>query len=872
MRSFQSKPCARRRRRGALHRLFAMAVVALAGAPAARAAVDLAQAERLLATGKYAEAESAARTAMEDSAAGLGWRQLLVRAQLITGQRPRAVQQVTALVDRYPSDLSTLMLAHDVYRAAGETEKAAEVLARMRTAVSAPGTTIDSAEDLVAAGQAALLAGDEPKTVLATYFEEATKRDAKYRGAYLAAGGLALDKHDDSLAAEWFRRGLKYVGADADLHAGLARAFYESDRKEMTAAIDAALHLNPRHRGALLLRAEHEIDGEDYAAARRTLEKVLAVDAGEPSAWAFQSVLAHLGNDPASEQRARGRALASFPRNPAVDALIGRKLSQKYRFVEGAAAQRRALAFDPGYLPAKAQLAQDLLRLGQEREGWQLAEEVHQRDGYDVVAYNLVTLHANLARFEARRQQNFTVRMVPHEASVYADDVLGLLKEVSGKVDAKYGYQAHAPVSVEIYPDQADFAVRTFGMPGGAGYLGVCFGPLITMNSPAGTGAATVSWRSVLWHEYTHVVTLGLTHNKIPRWLSEGISVHEELAHEPTWGQSMTPRYRELIRQGELTPIGKLSGAFLSPRTPEHLMFAYYQSALVVEFLVSRYGDQALRAVLQDLGAGVEINQALAARTAPLADLEKAFEAFARKRADALAPKADFEQPDLDAVRGDLAGIAARWRKRHPDSVWALIEEAKHLVNNGDAAAARPLLERAIALYPEQHGADNAYLLLAAVHRKLGHPADERQALERLSTLASDALPAYSRLIELAEADHDDRALGINAERLLAVNPMAEAGWRALGRALEAQNAREPMKTSPQKTVLADRAVAAYEKLLLLEPADQVETRYRLAKLLRGRNPRRAKQHLLEALAEAPRFRDGYQLLLDLNGRREASP
>jgi hypothetical protein len=53
-------------------------------------------------------------------------------------------------------------------------------------------------------------------------------------------------------------------------------------------------------------------------------------------------------------------------------------------------------------------------------------------------------------------------------------------------------------------------------MPGGAGYLGVCFGPLITMNSPAGTGAATVSCRSVLWHEYTHVVTLGLTHNKIP--------------------------------------------------------------------------------------------------------------------------------------------------------------------------------------------------------------------------------------------------------------------------------------------------------------------------------------------------------------------
>ena len=108
----------------------------------------------------------------------------------------------------------------------------------------------------------------------------------------------------------------------------------------------------------------------------------------------------------------------------------------------------------------------------------------------------------------------------------------------------------------------------------------------------------------MLWHEYTHVVTLGLTRNKIPRWLSEGISVHEELARDPTWGQRMTPRYREMILGGELAPIAKLSGAFLSPRTPEHLVFAYYQSALVVEFLVQRFGQEALRAVLRDLGRG----------------------------------------------------------------------------------------------------------------------------------------------------------------------------------------------------------------------------------------------------------------------------
>ena len=46
----------------------------------------------------------------------------------------------------------------------------------------------------MAAGQAALLAGDEPKAVLATYFDEALKRDPRCKAAYLAGGQLGLDQ------------------------------------------------------------------------------------------------------------------------------------------------------------------------------------------------------------------------------------------------------------------------------------------------------------------------------------------------------------------------------------------------------------------------------------------------------------------------------------------------------------------------------------------------------------------------------------------------------------------------------------------------------------------------------------------------------
>jgi len=703
----------------------------------------------------------------------------------------------------------------------------------------------------------ALRLGDEPKAVLETYFDQAARRDSSYRPTYLAAGALALDKHDDGLAARWFRQGLEKLGPDPDLELGLARALQHGDRKAMLRSLDAALKLNPRLVPALLLRAEHPIDGEDYPAAQRALEAARAVDGGAPRAWAFEAVLAHLRSDPTAEASARERGLARSTANPEVDALIGRKLSEKYRFAEGAAYQRRALKLDPGYVPARMQLASDLLRLGKEGEGWALVEEVRARDGYDVVAFNLATLRGHLDKMTTLRSADFLVRMDPRDAAVWGESAVALLREARATVDRKYGAASTRPLTVEIFADQSDFAVRTFGLPGGASYLGVCFGPVITMNSPTGNGGATANWRSVLWHEYTHVVTLGLTRNKMPRWLSEGISVYEEGRRDPSWGQAMTPRFRELILAGELTPVGRLSAAFLEPKDGEHLMFAYFQSALVVELVVERYGFAALKAVLRDLGNGMEINQALAAHTAPLPELERAFAAFARERASAFGKDADWSKPAPPVAAGDLVGVR-RWLEHHPKSVWALREEAQRLIAAQQWKEAQAVLGRLLAVDPDERGADSGYLMLANVDRKLGDAAGERQALEHLAALASDAQPAFSRLLEIALEARDWPAVGRNADRLLGVNPVSASAYRGLGRALEERAATDARA--------ADEATAVYRTVLRLEPTDPADVHLRLARLLRKRDPRAARRHVLDALAEAPRFRDAHKLLLELHG------
>jgi tetratricopeptide (TPR) repeat protein len=409
---------------------------------------------------------------------------------------------------------------------------------------------------------------------------------------------------------------LKRFGDDPDVHYGLAQAFYHSDRKAMVASLDAALHVNPRHVPALVLLAEHQIDCEDRDAAAKTLDRALAVNPWDPDAWAYQAVLAHLANDPNGVSARRANALKFWPTNPRVDYLIGRKLSQNYRFTEGVACQRRALKSDANYLPAKIQLAEDLLRLGNEQEGWTLANEVNKKDPYNVEAYNLVHLHDALSGFQVLSADGLLIKMDKREAALYGDKVLELLQQAKSQLCAKYGYQLDGPVTIELFPSQQDFAVRTFGMPAVEGFLGVCFGKVITANSPR--AAPAFNWQSMLWHEFCHIVTLSLTANKMPRWLSEGISVYEESQRDPTCGQQMNPTYRRMILEGELTPVGELSAAFLSPKTPMHLQFAYYESSLVVEFLVQRFGLASLKAILADLAKGDPINAAIAKHAGPL--------------------------------------------------------------------------------------------------------------------------------------------------------------------------------------------------------------------------------------------------------------
>ncbi len=613
-----------------------------------------------------------------------------------------------------------------------------------------------------------------------------------------------------------------------------------------------ALKINPNHGESLLLQADQLIDGERYAEAEETLKKVLEINPLEAKAWALRAVLAHLRNDKDGEAAARKTALAHWPTNPEVDHLIGRKLSQKYRFAEGAALQRRALEMVPDYLPAKIQLCQDLLRLGDETEGWKLAAEIFSNDGYNVVAYNLITLRDSLADFRTLEADEFLVRMTSKEAELYGQRVLALLKRARKTLCEKYGVTLTNPIIVEIFPQKKEFAVRTFGLPGADGLLGVCFGSVVTANSPASQGDHPANWEAVLWHEFCHVVTLNKTHNKMPRWLSEGISVHEEGQGDPAWATPFNPQFRKMILSADtLTPLSKLSSAFLAPKTALHLQFAYFESCLAVDFLIERFGMPALRGLLDELGTGISMNEGLPRSTKmTLEKLDEEFARYARLRAEKVAAGATWEEVDL-AADANSAAITA-WLEKHPQSFEGRRRLAARLLTEGKWEQARDILEKLKASYPEYVGPDNPYLLLAAVYRRSSDSAAERKVLEELAMRDGDSIPAYTRLMELAEAGGDWPGVTRNARRFLAVNPLTPAPYRELALASEKLGAR-------------DEALTAYRALALLDETDPAGVHYHLARLLfEAGQPREARREVLRSLEEAPRFREAHQLLLKL--------
>lgn len=102
-------------------------------------------------------------------------------------------------------------------------------------------------------------------------------------------------------------------------------------------------------------------------------------------------------------------------------------------------------------------------------------------------------------------------------------------------------------------------------------------------------------------HELSHVVLYQATHNPYagnPNWLEEGIAVHNQEVADADF-----PFYVEqAARDGTLIPLRALSASF--PTDADLALLSYAESASVIEFILERYGEEGLSALVDIFAQG----------------------------------------------------------------------------------------------------------------------------------------------------------------------------------------------------------------------------------------------------------------------------
>lgn len=786
------------------------------------------------------------------------WSRQLMTSLLETGRYEEACDVYESVESKFSNSIPLRVLAAKAYRFSGDFARGNKLLEEIPDMVQAAPWRYSDRDNMLAVGRYLLGEGADARDVLEAFYDRVLKNDAKYVDAHVAIAQLALDKADYQEAVKSLRRALELRPEDPQIHYLMAVAWAPSDSEQATNYLNSALDINPNHSDSLLLQARHLIDSEAYDGAEQILNEVLEVNSHHPRAWALKAAIAHLKGKYQEEGQHRAEGLSTWQVNPEVDHLIGATLSKHYRFAEGVKYQRRALKLDPEFLKAKFQLAQDLLRVGQDDEGWSIVDQVAASDKYNVVAFNLKTLQDRISKFRTIEVPGFIIRMDARESQIYGPRVVQLLQEASKVLSEKYDFELTRPVTVEIFPQQSDFAIRTFGLPGGAGFLGVCFGSLITANSPASQGETPSNWESVLWHEFCHVITLQKTNNRMPRWLSEGISVYEELERDSSWGQRMTPMYKTMLLGDDFVPLSQLSGAFLRPKSPIHLQFAYFESSLAVRYLVERHDRELLLKLLEDLGMGVTTSDAFERRFGDAELLDQDFEKYVKDMATSFVEGTDFEREGLPQ-RASIVDLE-HWLKEHPKSYFAQRQIVARLLAQEEWSEAQVEAEKLLELFPEDSDPGGALETLAAIARHLDDRPEELKYLKQIADLSSDNVPVLLRIIAICREAEDWQQLDKYADKLLGVQPLIATGHEA--RVEAAEQLQTPGGAIPSLRALQE-----------MEPLDPAGLHFQLAQWLKASNMmEEARREVLLALEYTPRYREAQRLLVEVHHHLNAPP
>ena len=661
-----------------------------------------------------------------------------------------------------------------------------------------------------------------------------------------AWGELFLEKYNRADAVRSFQVALKSDATYVPAQLAMARVTIDQDPPAAKSAIEAILKANPNHVPAHLLIAELALDNRQRDDARASIAAALEVNPNSLEARSLSAAIAFLEGRTNDFAAAVAGILAVNPAYADAYRIAGDHVARNYRFEEAVELTRRALQLDPANIQASADLGSHLLRVGDEPGARRALETAFKADPYDVVTFNQLAMLDTVDKFQTFRDGDLVVRLHPDEAGVMRDQVVPLARRALDTLSEKYQFKPTGPILVEMFPKHDDFAVRTIGLPGFVGALGACFGKVVTLDSPRARPPGTFSWTATLWHEMAHVISLQMSNNRVPRWVSEGISQFEERRARPEWGRETEIPFARALEDGKVPKIRDINESF---NDPELWSLLYHESSLVIEHLVATYGEPALWRLLREYGKGLETEEAFkAAFNATIDEIQVSFDE--RLNRDYASLRTALKTPEIPegATVDQLKAVATS----NPDSFVVLMRLAQALNEAGDVTEAIAALERAGRLVPAANGEANPNAAIAQLALKQGDTARAIRALEAVIKVESADVEAARKLATLVAPLGDEARTAAAYAVVAELDPFDGQAQAVVGRRALAQRD-------------APRAQRALSAALAAGPADKATAHADLAEahLLAGQLGD-ARRETLAALEIAPSFERAQDLLLKI--------
>ncbi|MEO8552705.1 MAG: tetratricopeptide repeat protein, partial [Kofleriaceae bacterium] len=468
-------------------------------------------------------------------------------------------------------------------------------------------------------------------------YRAALKLKPQLVAAGLAWADLFSRKYANELAGQTIEEVFKINPNEPDAHAAMAGIITETsyDLPAVKHHLEAALGVNPKNARALKVRASLEIDQNQWDVARATLDAVLAVDKDDVEAIAMKATIAWLRDDTKTYDQLRQQAFAVDAKYAELYRIVSRSAVREHRYVAAIELEKEAIKLRPDFYEAMAGAGLGYLRLGMEKEGLEWLDKAYRGDGYNVRTVNTLNLFEQTIpkEYSFETTKNFKIRFHNDEKAGLARYLEPVMERAFADMVKRYGFTPKTPVTLELYADKTNYAVRTAGLPDIAA-LGVCFGQVITAMSPA-TG--DLNWGMVLWHELGHVFAIQLSSSRVPRWFTEGLSEYETLIARPDWRRENDADLYGALANNTLPSIGALNSEFMQPDT-NAVVVAYFLSAVTVEYLARTYGFPKIVEALKLYGKGKETPEVLKAITGKsIAQLDIEFRKYLEIR---LAPYA----------------------------------------------------------------------------------------------------------------------------------------------------------------------------------------------------------------------------------------